>query len=180
MGNTLNTNVRLAAIKAALSAVVSCMLVVMAVAEPVADFPKQVPLTEQSIQNVIAAQADLEVFAKTLQSPGEELTTEQEAEVNEIAVKHGFATFNDLEDATTTISMVLASIDPETGEFSEPRKVLEEELEAIKADKDLVDEDRAIMIAEIEATIATDPKVDHPENIALVQKFKDQLIKVLQ
>ncbi|MEO1280925.1 MAG: hypothetical protein AAFV69_04230 [Pseudomonadota bacterium] len=180
MGTKPTSKVLVTALHASLVALLSSLMTVVAAAAPIGDAPKQVPLTEQAVQSVIAAQPDIKAFAKTLKSPGAELNEEQEKAINEIAKKHGFASFDDLEDATTTISMVLASIDPKTGEFVEPKKILQQELQDIKADKDLADEERKILIEELEAAIASDPNVEHVENIKLVQKFKDDLDKALE
>lgn len=142
--------------------------------------PPQVLLDEKTIMAVIDAQPDLRAFASRMDDPGAELSEAQEQELNEIAEKHGFANYDALEDATATISMVLAGIDRETGEFTEPVEVLKQELKEIQEDKDLEAEERKVLIEELEQAIASDPVIEHPENIELVRKFHNQLDEALQ
>lgn len=142
--------------------------------------PPQIRLDEKIIASVIDAQPDLRAFASRLDEPGAELTEAQEMELNELAAKHGFADYDALEDATSTISLVLAGIDRDTGEFTEPVEVLRQELVEIEADKDLDPEERKVLIEELQQAIASDPKIEHPENIELVRKFHKQLDEALQ
>lgn len=142
--------------------------------------PPQVLLDEKTITAVIAAQPDLRAFASHLDEPGVELTDAQEKELDGIAKKHGFADYTALEDATATISLVLAGIDRETGEFTEPVEVLKQELKEIEADKDLEPAERTVLVEELQQAIASDPKIEHPQNIEMVRKFHKQLDEALQ
>lgn len=142
--------------------------------------PKQIELTEQSIQAVIAAQTDLKAFVESMKDPGADLTPDDEKKLEEIAVKHGFETYDTLENATATVSIILAGVDKDTAEFTEPVDVLKQELADIKADPDLKEEERNILIEELEQAIAADPKIEHPGNIELVQKYHNELEAALQ
>ena len=53
--------------------------------------------------------------------------------------KHGFKDFADFEEIRANIMMVLAGIDPDNGEYSDPIELIKKDIEAIKADKALTD-----------------------------------------
>ena len=56
-------------------------------------------------------------------------------ELESIAKKHGFASFNEYDDVAATISNIMAGIDPATKVFSDPTVAIKKEMEEVKDDK---------------------------------------------
>lgn len=184
MRDDFKSNLVTAGLSGLAAALLSSILVMTAVAaDNDADAPlRQVKLTQQSIKGVIAAQPDLDAFAATFDTAeGSEAVTADETEKLEaIAKKHGFKSYEDLEAATFTAAFILEGVNPETGAFTEPRKLLEQELNDVKTDKDLDAEERKLLIEELSKAIEADPKVAYPEDIELITKNRKALLKVLE
>lgn len=141
---------------------------------------QQIKLTKAMIESVLAAQDRLDQFTEKLADQDADLTAAQKQELDDIARQFSFKDFAALDDVTATISLVLASLDPETGSFTEPQVLLEEELREVRQDPDLEVEEREVLLAELTAAIAAGPKIEHPENIELVRQFQKQLLGALQ
>jgi len=141
---------------------------------------EQVALSDEMMERIIAAQGEVQKYSLSLENPGEQLSQEEIDTLEGIATKHGFARFHDLQMATATASLVLTGIDETTGEFVDPKVGLRQELDQVRADENLSDEERQILIEEIEQVLALSPEIEHPGNIEIVMRHKDRLIEVLQ
>lgn len=140
---------------------------------------KQIKLTEKQVQGFIAAQKDLNEISEKLQNASEQ-DTKLQAELEAIAKKNGFANFEELDDVAANISMVMAGIDPETGEYSDPVESIKKEIEEIKADNSIPEKEKQQMLKEMEEALETTPALEHPENIEIVKKHRAEIDKALQ
>lgn len=153
----------------------------MAVAQggPSGDF-KQIKLTEKSVQGFIAAQKDLAAMANQLQAAGDKPDPKLQADLEAVATKNGFANFAELDDTAANISMVMAGLDPQTGEYVDPVDAIKKEMEEIKKDDKIPEKDKKQMLEEMEQALKTTPPLEHKDNIALVKKFQKEIEKALQ
>jgi hypothetical protein len=76
--------------------------------------------------------------------------------------------------------MVLAGIDPDNGEYSDPIELIKKDIEAIKADKALSAEDRKTQLEEMEEALKEMQPLKFKENIAVVKKYAKQIDEVLK
>lgn len=93
---------------------------------------KQIKLTDAQVSNFIKAQSDLAAIASKIQAAGETADPALQAELEGIAKKHGFESFAELDDVAANISIVMAGLDTQTGEFTDPVEALQKELDDVK------------------------------------------------
>ena len=146
----------------------------------------QIKLTEAHVKGFIAAQKDLIPLTEELQKAAESgnITPDLQSKLDGIAKKNGFSSLSELDDVTDNINMVMAGIDPKTGEFKmnveEMRKAITEEIEEIKKDTTIPEKEKKELIAEQEKALLTAGKMDFPENVTLVKTYAKQIEEALQ
>jgi hypothetical protein len=141
---------------------------------------KQVKLAEKSVQGFIAAQKDLAAMASKLQAAGEKPDPKLQAELEGVATKNGFANFAELDDVAANISMVMAGLDPQSGEYVDPIEAIKKEMDEIKKDDKIPEKDKKQMIEEMEQALKTTPPLQYKENVVIVKKFQKEIEKALQ
>jgi hypothetical protein len=144
-----------------------------------ADF-KQVQLSEKSVQGFIAAQKDLAAMASKLQAAGDKPDAQLQAELESVATKNGFTNFADLDDTAANISMVMAGLDPQSGEYVDPVEAIKKEMEEIKKDDKIPEKDKKQMLDEMEQALKTTPPLQFKDNVTIVKKFQKEIEKALQ
>jgi len=130
---------------------------------------KQMVLSEAQVKGLISAQPDLAAVAKKLEGVPESSEVSVEKELDEIAVKHGFKNFAELDDVSANVQLVLDGLDPESGEYTDPVVGLQEELAEVKADATMAADEKTALIAELEEALTAIPPLKHKENIELVK-----------
>lgn len=140
---------------------------------------KQIKLTEKQVQGFITAQKDLNAISEKLQNASDQ-DSKLQGELEGIAKKNGFENFEELDDVAANISMVMAGIDPENGEYSDPVASIKKEIEEIKADSSIPDKEKQQMLKEMQDALDTTPALEHPENIEIVKKHRADIDKALQ
>lgn len=141
---------------------------------------KQIKLTEQQVSGFVASQKDLAAIASKIQAAGEKPDAALQAELEGIAKKNGFATFAELDDVAANISIVMAGLDPQTGNFTDPIEALKKELDDVKADATIPDADKKQLVTELEDAIKTTPTLQNKENIEIVKAHRAEIEKSLQ
>ena len=94
------------------------------------------------------------------------------AKLDAVAKKHGFADFGELDQVASNISIVMAGVNADTGEFVDPVEVMKMELENVKHDESIPGEEKKQIVAELIEAIETSPIVVHPHNIELVKAHR--------
>lgn len=149
--------------------------------EPPKEVPiKQMKLTEEQVKSFVAAQPDLASVAPKLQDAGDNIEPALQAELDELAKKHGFADFNELDDVAANISIVMAGLDSKSGEFTEPVEALKKELDDVNADASIPEDDKKQLVTELNEAIKTTPHIEYPENVELVKAHRSEIEKALQ
>jgi hypothetical protein len=103
-----------------------------------------------------------------------------QAELEEVAKKHGFASFAEYDDVAANISMVMAGIDPQTKGFTSPQLAIAKEIQEVQADKSIPDKEKAVMLDELHAALKQSELMRHASNIELVVKYYDKIDAALQ
>jgi hypothetical protein len=148
--------------------------------EPKEDPIKQLKLTEAQVKSFISAQPDLATVAPKLQEAGDNIAPTLQTELDTIAKKHGFASFQELDDVAANISIVMAGLDSKSGEFTEPVEALKKELSDVTADASIPDADKKQLMQELNEAISTTPRLEHIENVELVKAHRAEIEKALQ
>jgi hypothetical protein len=145
------------------------------------DVIQQVKLSDKMIEGFIASQKDMAKVAEKLQgAPNDKPDPKIQAELEGVAKKHGFKDFAEYDDVAANISMIMASIDPQTGTFTDPVDAIKKEIEEVKVDKAIKEADRKTMLEELAEALKVTQPIKFQENIALVKKFREKIDAVLQ
>lgn len=162
----------------AMTALLAAVLLVAATAA--AQEVKQVKLTEEQISNFIKAQADLAAVSSKIQAAGETPDPALQKELEGIAQKNGFKDFAELDDVAANISIVMAGLDSQTGNFTDPVDALQKELADVQKDESIPEADKKQLVEELTEAIKTTPPLQHKENIELVKAHRAEIEKALQ
>jgi hypothetical protein len=146
--------------------------------EPEQSF-KQMKLSDKKVQAFIAAQKQLAPLATKLEAQGEKGDPALQKQVEQIAKSNGFASLEELGDVSSNISIVLAGLDPKTGQFTEPPELIKREMEQIKQDKQMSQKDKDEALAEMRQALKVATPLQFKENIAVVKKYQKELDDVL-
>jgi hypothetical protein len=142
---------------------------------------KQVKLTEKQVQSFIAAQKDLTAITDKMDgSVSDKPDPKVQAELEGIAKKHGFASFQEYDDVAANISMVMAGIDPQSKAFTEPKVAIQKEIEEVQGDKSIPEKEKKQMLEELNEALKSAQPIANPGNIELVKKYYDKIDAVLQ
>jgi len=142
---------------------------------------RQIKLTDKQVEGFISAQKDMAAVAEKMQgSATDKPDPKIQAELEDIAKKHGFASFADYDDVAANISMVMAGIDPQTKKFTEPQVAIKKEIDEVTADKSIPEKEKKQMLDELNEALKTAQPIQNPSNIDLVTKYWDKIDAVLQ
>ena len=150
-------------------------------AQPPAQPPalKQMALTEKQIEAVLAAQKDMDAITEKLPDdakPDPKVTAQLEA----VAKKNGFASYDEYNDVIDNISLVLGGFDPATKKYVGSEAVIKAQIAQIQADKKMPAKDKKEALADLnEALQAPAPPIENKGNIDLVAKYYDKLADAL-
>jgi hypothetical protein len=140
---------------------------------------KQIKLTDKHIQGFMAAYEDIAKVYDGAESDKPE-DPKVEAQAAAVAKKHGFASLAQYEDVSMNISMIMSGIDPQTKKFTEPPEQIKNEIATLKADKSVPEAERKEGLAQLDAALKMAKPIQFKENIALVLKYFDQLVPIMQ
>lgn len=165
------------------AAIAALAVAISVVAAPAVAQPqefKQIALTEPHIKGFISAQKDITAIAPKLQAAGDKIDAALQAELEGIAKKHGFKTFAELDDVAANISMVMAGLDPQTGDYTDPIDAIKKEIADIEKDAAIPEKDKKQMLEEMNEALKTTPPLQFKDNIQLVKKFQKEIEVSLQ
>ncbi|WP_072397251.1 hypothetical protein [Hyphomicrobium sp. CS1GBMeth3] len=131
---------------------------------------KQIELNDKLVTSFIAAQKDFAPLASKLIEGGDQPDAALTKELDEIARKHSFASFDEFEDVGANITLILDGLDRSSGEFTDPIEKMKKELEDIKADDSIPAEDKKLAVDDLTQEIAASQPLQHKGNIDVVKK----------
>src|SRR5258705_175302 len=140
---------------------------------------KQMALTEKQIGGVLTAQKDMDAITEKLPEnakPDPKITAQLEA----VAKKNGFASYDEYNDVVANISMVLGGFDPATKKYVGSDAVIKAQIAQVQADKKMSPKDKKEALADLnEALKSPAPPIENKGNIDLVAKYYDKLADAL-
>jgi hypothetical protein len=140
---------------------------------------KQMALTEKQIQAVLAAQKEMDAITEKLpgNAPPDAKVT---AQLDAVAKKNGFASYDEYNDVIDNISLVLGGFDPATKKYVGSETVIKAQIAQVQADKNMSAKDKKEALADLnEALKAPAPAIENRGNIDLVGKYYDKLADAL-
>jgi hypothetical protein len=150
-------------------------------APPAAQQPaiKQMALTEKQVEGVLAADKDMDaITAKLPQNtkPDPKVTAQLEA----VAKKNGFASYDEYNDVVENIGLVLGGFDPATKKYVGSDAVIKAQIAQLQADKKMSPKDKKQALADLnEALKSPAPPIENKGNIDLVGKYYDKLAAIM-
>ncbi len=94
--------------------------------------------------------------------------------------KAGFKDMDEYGAVADNIQLVMAGIDPETKNFSEPKAAIQKEIDEVKNDKSMSAEEKKQALAELNEALKSAEPVKFKSNVDLVKKYYDQIDKGMQ
>jgi hypothetical protein len=140
---------------------------------------KQMALTDKQVQGVLVAQKDMDAITEKLPDnaqPDPKVTAQLEA----IAKKNGFASYDEYNDVIDNISLVLGGFDPATKKYVGAEAVIKAQIAQVQADKKMPAKDKKEALDDLnQALKAPSPPIENKGNIDLVGKYYDKLAEAL-
>ena len=139
---------------------------------------KQIPLTDKQIEGVLAAQKDMNAITDKLpenSKPDPKVIAQLEA----IAKKDGFASYDEYNNVIDNISLVLGGFDPATKKYVGSEAVIKAQMAQVQADKKMSAKDKKQALDDLNAALkAPEPPLENKGNIYLVTKYYDKLAEL--
>jgi hypothetical protein len=136
----------------------------------------QVALTDALVEAYLAAEPEIQpIVAKipedSTQAPDPKILSQLDA----IAKKHKFSSYEEFDGIGENISLVLDGIDPESKKYVGPDVLLKKQIAAIQADTKMPAADKKAALAEMNAALKAVEPLKFPGNIAIVVKYYDKI-----
>jgi hypothetical protein len=140
---------------------------------------KQIALSEKQIEGVLAAAMEMDPITEKLPEtakPDPKII----AQLDGVAKKNGFASYDDYNAVVDNISIVLAGFDPATKQYVGPETVIKAQIAQVQADKKMPAKDKKAVLADLNAALKSPgPAIENKGNIDLVTKYYDKLAEAL-
>jgi hypothetical protein len=151
----------------------------MAPAQPAPPPVKQMALTDKQIDGVLAAQKDIDAITQKL-PPNAPPSPKAVAQLDAVAKKNGFASYNDYNDVVDNITLVLSGIDPTTKKYVGFDAATKAQIAQVQANKQMSAKDKKDALADLnQALKSPPPPIENKGNIDLVTKNYDKLADML-
>ena len=147
---------------------------------PAAEAPlKQIALTEKQIVGALAAVKELDPITQKLPEGGKP-DPRIIAQLDDVARKNGFASYDDYNNVVDNISVVISGFDPLSKKYVGPEAVIKAQIAQVQADKKMPAKDKKEVLADLNAALKSpEPTIGHKGNIDLVAKYYGKLAEAL-
>lgn len=141
----------------------------------------QVELTERQIEALLATQKEMDAAtAKLPEGAQDKPDPKLQAQLEGIAKKNGFASFDEYGAVYDNVSLVMSGIDPKTKAFTEPPEMLKKQIAAVQADAKIPAKEKKTILEDMNGALKSVEPVKFPGNVTLVTKYYDKLGPLLQ
>jgi hypothetical protein len=136
---------------------------------------KQMALTDKQVEGVLSAAKDMDAVSSKLPENAQP-DAKAMAQLDGVAKKNGFASFDEYSDVTDNIGMVMAGIDPATKKYVGNDAVIKSQIAEVHADKKMSAKDKKEALEDLnDAMKNPGPAIQNKGNIDLVVKYYDKL-----
>ena len=136
---------------------------------------KQMAVSEKQVQGVIAAAKDMDAITDKLPEnakPDPKVTAQLEG----VAKKNGFASYDEYNNVVDNISLVMAGFDPASKKYIGTDAVIKAQIAEVQADKKMSAKDKKEALADLNEALKTPAApIANKGNIDLVTKYYDKL-----
>ena len=136
---------------------------------------KQMALTDKQIEGVLSSSNEMDaITAKLPENAAPD--AKAMAQLDAVAKKHGFASFDDYSNVTDNIGMVMSGIDSASKKYVGNEAVLKTQIAQVQADKKMSPKDKKETLADLNDALKNPaPPIQNKGNIDLVIKYYDKL-----
>ena len=136
---------------------------------------KQIALTEKQVQGVLAAGTEMDAITSKL-SENAKPDPKIIAQLEGVAKKNGFASYDEYNNVLDNISLVMAGFDTSTKKYIGAEAVIKAQIAEVQADKKMSAKDKKEALADLnDALKAPAQPIANKGNIDLVTKYYDKL-----
>jgi hypothetical protein len=136
---------------------------------------KQIALTEKQVQGVLAAGKEMDAVMSKLPEDAQP-DAKTQAQLEAIAKKNGFASYDDYNNVADNIGLVISGFDPATKKYVGNEAVIKAQIAQVQADKSMSAKDKKDALTDLNDALKNPPPpVQNKGNIDLVAKYYDQL-----
>ena len=140
---------------------------------------KQMALTDKQIDGVLAAQKDIDAITQKL-PPNAAPSPKVVAQLDAVAKKNGFASYDEYNDIVDNITLVLSGFDPVAKKYVGFDAATKAQIAQVQADKKMSAKDKKDALASLnDALKSPPPPIENKGNIDIVVKNYDKLADVL-
>ncbi len=140
---------------------------------------KQIALTEKQIEGVLAATKEIDAITDKMPDNAKP-DPKIDAQLDAVAKKNGFASYDEYNNVVDNISLVLGGFDPATKKYVGAEAVIKAQIAQVQADKKMPAKDKKEALADLnEALKSPPPAIENKGNIDLVAKYYDKLAEAL-
>ncbi len=140
---------------------------------------KQMALTDKQIEGALAAQKDIDAITSKLPDNAQP-NPKVIAQLDGVAKKNGFASYDEYNNVMDNISLVLSGFDPATKKYVGSETVIKAQIAQVEADKKMSAKDKKDALADLnQALKAPEPPIENKGNIDLVAKYYDKLAAIM-
>jgi len=133
----------------------------------------QIMLTDKHIEAFILVQKDMSESIGNMQAASSLNPADYKAKLLANTKKRGFKNIAEYEAVAANISMVVAGIDPQTKEFTDPHSAIKKEIDDVAADKTITAKQKKELLTDLNAALKSVEPIQFSSNIALVKKHYD-------
>jgi hypothetical protein len=140
---------------------------------------KQMALTEKQVEGVLSAAKEMDPITEKLPENGKS-DPKLLAQLDGVAKKNGFASYDEYNNVVDNVSIVLAGFDPTTKKYVGTEAVIKAQIAQVQADKKMAAKDKKEALADLnDALKSPGPAIENKGNIDLVAKYYDKLAEAL-
>jgi hypothetical protein len=140
---------------------------------------KQIALTDKQIDGVLASQKEMDTITEKLPENAQP-DAKVMAQLDGVAKKHGFASYDEYSTVVDNIGLVMNGIDPATKKYVGSEAVIKSQISQVEADKKMTAPEKKQALDNLNMALkAKDPDIQNKGNIDLVVKNYDKLAAAL-
>jgi len=140
---------------------------------------KQIALTEKQVDGAVAASKEMDPITAKLQ-PNAKPDPKVIAQLEGVAKKNGFASYDEYNNVMDNIGVVFSGIDPATKKYVGSEAVVKAEIAQVQADKKMSPKDKKQALDDLNMALKEPaPEIQNKGNIDLVVKNYDKLLPIM-
>ena len=140
---------------------------------------KQIALTEKQVDGAVAASKEMDPITAKLQ-PNAKPDPKVIAQLDAVAKKNGFASYDEYNNVMDNIGVVFSGIDSTTKKYVGPEAVIKAQIAEVQADKKMSPKDKKAALDDLNLGLKEPaPEIQNKGNIDLVVKNYDKLLPIM-